>query len=108
MIPPITWFLVAILLILQISSYFSDKLLGIVRDIVLHMKEIRSENDPRVSSSNSQLAGDVHKGDAALEFIKHVCAVLALDQSVQDDVLVKYFLSQIVRVCIEINRGRKC
>lgn len=29
-----------------------------------------------------------HKGDAALEFIKHVCAVLALDQNVQHDVLV--------------------
>lgn len=32
--------------------------------------------------------GDLHRGDAALEFIKHVCAVLALDQSVQHDVLV--------------------
>ena len=32
---------------------------------------------------------DQHTGDAALEFIKHVCAVLALDQNVQHDILVK-------------------
>lgn len=55
---------------------------------MLHMKEMRSENDQNVSSGNPQLAGDLHKGDAALEFIKHVCAVLALDQNVQHDVLV--------------------
>ncbi|WJZ89858.1 hypothetical protein VitviT2T_009046 [Vitis vinifera] len=60
----------------QISSYFADKLLRIVRDTVLHMKGMnRSENDQ-------------HTGDAALEFIKHVCAVLALDQNVQHDILV--------------------
>ena len=73
----------------QISSYFADKLLGIVRDIVLHMKGLsRSDNDPSTSSGSPQLVGDLHRGDAALEFIKHVCAVLALDQSVQHDVLV--------------------
>ena len=60
---------------LQISSYFADKLLRIVRDTVLHMKGMnRSENDQ-------------HTGDAAPEFIKH--AVLALDQKVQHDILVK-------------------
>ncbi|CAJ1979167.1 unnamed protein product [Sphenostylis stenocarpa] len=68
----------------QISSYFADKLLGIVHDISLHMKGMsRSENNQSISSGP-----DIHRGDAALEFIKHVCAVLALDQSVQHEVLV--------------------
>lgn len=75
---------------MQISSYFTDKILGIVGDIMHHMKEIRLEKEQNVSSGNPQLAADFHKGDAALEFIKHVCAVLALDQSVQHDVLVIY------------------
>lgn len=73
----------------QISSYFTHKLLGIVHDIRLHMKGIsRSENKQSISSGLPQPMGDVHRGDAALEFIKHVCAVLALDQSVQHEVLV--------------------
>ncbi|KAJ7947962.1 DNA polymerase epsilon catalytic subunit [Quillaja saponaria] len=73
----------------QISSYFTEKLLGIVRDTVLHMKVMnRSENDQHLSSGVPQLSGNSHKGDAALEFIKHVCCVLALDQNVQHDTLV--------------------
>ncbi|KAL4326663.1 hypothetical protein AHAS_Ahas13G0022600 [Arachis hypogaea] len=72
----------------QISSYFTDNLLRIVRDIVLHMKGAsKSEDDPSTSSGLPQIVGDQHRGDASLEFIKHVCAVLALDQSVQHDVL---------------------
>ncbi|GAU25117.1 hypothetical protein TSUD_274060 [Trifolium subterraneum] len=84
----------------QISSYFTDKLLGVVRDIVLHMKGMgRSENDPSTSSGLPQLADDLHRGDAALEFIKHVCAVLALDQSVQHDVhVMRKNLLKYVRV----------
>lgn len=39
-------------------------------------------------SQNAQVTGSVCKGDYALEFIKHVCAVLALDHNVQHDVLV--------------------
>lgn len=73
----------------QISSYFTDKLLGVVGDIVLHMKGVgRSETDQSTSAGLPQLMGDQPRGDAALEFIKHVCAVLALDQSVQHDVYV--------------------
>jgi len=68
----------------QISSYFADKLLGIVHDIGLHMKGVsRSQNNQGMSPGP-----ELHRGDAALEFIKHVCAVLALDQSVQHEVLV--------------------
>ena len=79
--------------ILQISSYFTDKLLGIVRDTILHMKGMsKTENDQSISSGLPQFADKTHKGDAALEFIKHVCAVLALDQNVQHDVLVILFL----------------
>ncbi|KAK7262191.1 hypothetical protein RJT34_29753 [Clitoria ternatea] len=66
----------------QISGHFTHELLRIVRLIGLHIKESRSEN------SFPQLMGDAHRGAADLEFIKHVCAVLALDQSVQHDVLV--------------------
>ncbi|XP_057456006.1 DNA polymerase epsilon catalytic subunit A-like [Lotus japonicus] len=69
----------------QISSYFTDKLLGVVRD----MKRMTSSvNDQSSSSVLPQPTGDLHRGDAALEFIKHVCAVLALDHSVQHDILV--------------------
>ncbi|KAL9391175.1 hypothetical protein Peur_015095 [Populus x canadensis] len=73
----------------QIGTHFTDKLLGIARDTVLHMKGInKSENDQQISLGIQQPAGMNHKGDPALEFIKHVCAVLALDQHVQHEVLV--------------------
>ena len=75
-------------IMLQISSYFTDKLLMIVRGIVHHSKgSKRSQNDDE-SAQVDQLAGNVLTGDAALEFIKHVSAVMALDQNVQHDVLV--------------------
>lgn len=81
--------------LLQISSYFTDKLLGIVRDAIFHMKDMkRSENDQPILQ---QFTDKTHKGDAALEFIKHVCAVLALDQNVQHDVLV---ILVLIRHCI--------
>ncbi|XP_020536143.1 DNA polymerase epsilon catalytic subunit A isoform X2 [Jatropha curcas] len=73
----------------QISTYFTDKLLGIVRDTLLHMKGINKPEDERqISSGFSQIGGSIPKGDPALEFIKHVCAVLALDNNVQHEVLV--------------------
>ncbi|XP_040949366.1 DNA polymerase epsilon catalytic subunit A isoform X2 [Gossypium hirsutum] len=68
----------------QISSYFTEKLLGIVRDIVLHMKGLNGSGKVGQQSVHNV----PHKGDAALEFIKHVCTVLALDHSIQHDVLV--------------------
>ncbi|KAK9279688.1 hypothetical protein L1049_013368 [Liquidambar formosana] len=71
----------------QISSYFTDKLFRIVRDIVLHMKGMNKSEKP-MSHGLPQPAGNTHTGDAALEFIKHVCAVLALDQNVQHDILI--------------------
>lgn len=87
---------------LQISSYFTDKLLGIVRDTIFHMKELnRSENEQNVYVGRLQLDVDVNKGDAALEFIKHVCAVLALDQNVQHDVLV-IFVSLFSCHCLSL------
>lgn len=46
------------------------------------------ETDDQTSHALEQAAPHPHKGDAALEFIKHVCAVLALDLNVQHDVLV--------------------
>ncbi|XP_022730050.1 DNA polymerase epsilon catalytic subunit A-like isoform X3 [Durio zibethinus] len=74
----------------QISSYFTEKLLGIVRDIILHMKWLSGseKNDQQNAHRVPQLASNLNKGDVALEFIKHVCAVLALDHDVQHDVLV--------------------
>lgn len=75
-------------LVLQISSHFTVKLLGNIRDI-LRKKEINKvEDESEASAEMSRLSGNVKKGDATLEFIKHVCAVLALDQNVQHDVLV--------------------
>ncbi|CAM8878713.1 unnamed protein product [Rhodiola kirilowii] len=73
----------------QISSYFTHKLFKIAGDIVRDMKKMKAANSEQsVSSGPLQYGGHRHKGDAALEFIKHVCAVLALDQNVQHDILV--------------------
>ncbi|KAJ0570212.1 putative DNA-directed DNA polymerase [Helianthus annuus] len=64
---------------LQIESYFTDKLLKIVSDIVLRMRE----------------KGKSH----ALELIKHVCAVLELDQTVQPEIqIMKRNLLRLVHV----------
>ncbi|GAB4856745.1 hypothetical protein Ancab_014659 [Ancistrocladus abbreviatus] len=83
-----------------ISSYFTDKLFRIVQDIIHLSKGMKkSENEWRLSQFNSVLADNVHKGDAALEFIKHVCAVFALDQNVLHDALVmRKNLLKILRV----------
>ncbi|OVA03605.1 DNA-directed DNA polymerase [Macleaya cordata] len=85
----------------QISSYFTDKLLRIVRDIVHHVKGTnKSGNDGQKSHGLPHVAGsNTHTGDAALEFIKHVCAVLALDHNVQHNILVlRKNLLKLVRV----------
>ncbi|GAV76364.1 LOW QUALITY PROTEIN: DNA_pol_B domain-containing protein/DNA_pol_B_exo1 domain-containing protein/DUF1744 domain-containing protein [Cephalotus follicularis] len=71
-----------------ISSEFTDKLLDIVRDIGLHMKGMNELVNDHVSQGTPQLSGKINRGGPALEFIKHVCAVLALDYNVQHDVLV--------------------
>ncbi|XP_057534123.1 DNA polymerase epsilon catalytic subunit A-like [Amaranthus tricolor] len=72
----------------QISSYFTEKLFMLVREI-FHSKETKKlQNDDDLPQVDPQLTRNVHTGDAALEFIKHICAVLALDQNVQHDVLV--------------------
>lgn len=47
-----------------------------------------------------QSSGNILKGDAALEFIKHVFAVLVLDQNVQHDVLVSPSLSSLHFNCV--------
>ncbi|KDO51331.1 hypothetical protein CISIN_1g0001612mg, partial [Citrus sinensis] len=70
----------------EISSYFTGKLLSIVRDAIHHMKKMN--NDQHNSPGVMQTAANIHKVDAPLEFIKHVCAAFALDQNVQHDVLV--------------------
>uniref|UniRef100_A0A452YAT5 DNA polymerase epsilon catalytic subunit n=1 Tax=Aegilops tauschii subsp. strangulata TaxID=200361 RepID=A0A452YAT5_AEGTS len=81
----------------QIGTYFAEKLLTIVSDILLHFKgKGKSES---VGPSNSELDPHLHKGNAALEFIKHICAVLALDQNVQHDILrMRKNLLKLVRV----------
>lgn len=47
-----------------------------------------SQKNQETPDANSQPYSHVEKGDPALEFIKHVSAVLALDQNVQHEVLV--------------------
>lgn len=75
----------------QISNYFTEKLLKIVRDTLHHSK-----------GHNRQDNGSVGFGctrDPALEFIKHVCAVLSLDQNIQHDILrMRKNLLKLVRV----------
>lgn len=45
-------------------------------------------DQPPTHGFSSSIGFQSHKGDAALEFIKHISAVLALDQNVQHDVWV--------------------
>ncbi|KAI3971229.1 hypothetical protein MKX01_021996 [Papaver californicum] len=84
----------------QVRSYFTAKLLKIVRDITQHFKTNKSRNDGQKSHELPHVVGSSsHTGDAALEFIKHVCAVLALDRSVQHNALVlRRNLLKFVRV----------
>ena len=78
---------------MQISTYFADKLLRTVSDILHHFKgKSKSELDEPASRESDP---HTHKGDAALEFIKHICAVLALDQNVQHDILVNLLLEPL-------------
>ncbi|KAJ1279266.1 hypothetical protein BS78_04G142600 [Paspalum vaginatum] len=81
----------------KISTYFAEKLLRTVSDILHHFKgKSKSESD---ESANRESDPHAHKGDAALEFIKHICAVLALDQNVQHDILrMRKNLLKLVRV----------
>ncbi|KAJ8551982.1 hypothetical protein K7X08_028425 [Anisodus acutangulus] len=73
----------------KIRTYFTDKLLKIVCDPNLQMKVMNnSQKIQETSDANSQSYSHVQKGDPALEFIKHVCAVLALDQNMQHEVLI--------------------
>ncbi|GLJ44675.1 hypothetical protein SUGI_0939260 [Cryptomeria japonica] len=76
----------------QIASYFTDKLLRIVRDTQRHITAKGRREDVTVDAISHEfpkLAGSyLPMGDGALEFIKHVSAVLALDHRVQHDVLV--------------------
>jgi DNA polymerase epsilon subunit 1 len=76
---------------MQISNYFADKLLRTVSDILHHFKgKSKHESDEPAKSDPH-----THKGDAALEFIKHICAVLALDQNVQHDILVNLLFGRL-------------
>ncbi|KAF9594988.1 hypothetical protein IFM89_035761 [Coptis chinensis] len=72
----------------RISSYFTERILKIVRDTIHHVNGInKSKNDARAHVPKISSGSNIHLGDAALEFIKNVCAVLSLDQNVQDDIL---------------------
>ncbi|KAM3303070.1 DNA polymerase epsilon catalytic subunit A-like isoform X1 [Capsicum chacoense] len=84
----------------KIRTYFTDKLLKIVCDPNLQMKVLNnSQKNQETPGANSQPYSHVEKGDPALEFIKHVSAVLALDQNVQHEVLImRRNLLKLVRV----------
>ncbi|MCO5564216.1 hypothetical protein L7F22_017874 [Adiantum nelumboides] len=87
----------------QIASYFTDKLLRIVRDVLRHMsakKRDDTEMEAGLARDFPKLAGShLAMGDPALEFIKHVHAVFSLDQRVQYEALVmKRNLLKLVRV----------
>ncbi|KAF3780559.1 DNA polymerase epsilon catalytic subunit A [Nymphaea thermarum] len=85
----------------QIGSYFTDKLLRIVNDIMCHPKAQNFNGDDKPSGYKlPHLGGShMHMCDAALELIKHISAVFALDQHVQHDVLVmRKNLLRLIRV----------
>ncbi|PIA58925.1 hypothetical protein AQUCO_00400052v1 [Aquilegia coerulea] len=73
----------------QISAYFTEKILKIIQDTKYHIKGINKSVSDAHAHGLSQLGGsNVNLGDASLDFIKHVCSVLALDRNVQHDILV--------------------
>ncbi|BBN04847.1 DNA polymerase epsilon subunit 1 [Marchantia polymorpha subsp. ruderalis] len=75
----------------KVQSHFTEKLLKTVRDVQRHMNTKKYEDDEELQSAREfpKLAGShLEMTDAALEFIKHVCAVFMLDQRVQHEVLV--------------------
>lgn len=85
----------------QISCYFSEKLLKIVCDTLHHFKGKNNVDVGNIENDASKHFDSIHsnKGNAALEFIKHVCAVLALDQNVQHDILrLRKNLLKLVRI----------
>ncbi|CAN6479373.1 unnamed protein product [Victoria cruziana] len=85
----------------QIGSYFTDKLLRIVNDIMCHSKAQNFSEDEKPSAHKFSYVGGSHSHtyDAALELIKHISAVFALDQHVQHDVLVmRKNLLRLIRV----------
>ncbi|KAG8371187.1 hypothetical protein BUALT_Bualt13G0060900 [Buddleja alternifolia] len=83
----------------KIGSDFTDKLLKLVCDTSLHMKGKNKSQSDNASTGSLQSSNNVHKGDYALDFIKYVCAVLALDQKVQHEVLImRRNLLKMVRI----------
>lgn len=84
----------------KIQTYFTEKLLKIVCDPNLQMKVLNSSQKiQETPDANSKSYSHIQKADPALEFIKHVCAVLALDQNVQHEVLImRRNLLKLVRV----------
>lgn len=84
-------------IILQVNSDFSSKLLRIVEDILHHFKHknaVNEEHTDGIFPPNSPMQTE----DVALEFIKHVCAVLALDHNVHHDILVILLPSRVAVV----------
>ncbi|CAH9070869.1 unnamed protein product [Cuscuta europaea] len=83
----------------KIQTHFTDKLLKIVCDPSLQLKR-SSLHDGESSNASSLLSSKKsQQGDLALEFIKHISAVLALDLNVQHEVLVmRRNLLKLVRV----------
>ena len=67
----------------------------VVRDVQRHMNaRRRDEEDPEAQLSREfpKLAGShLAMSDPALEFIKQVCAVLALDNRVQHNIMVSSY-----------------
>ncbi|XP_073146772.1 DNA polymerase epsilon catalytic subunit A-like [Henckelia pumila] len=74
---------------IKIRSHFTERLLKLVSDPSLHMNgRKKSRSDHNTLTGSLQSINSSYKGDSALDFIKYVCAVLALDQKVQHEVLI--------------------
>lgn len=73
--------LLTLLFILQFKSDFRDRLFKVVCD-------------PHLQTEGRNKSGSI-PSDSALDFIKYVCAVLALDQKVQHEVLVRTIIFNV-------------
>lgn len=77
------------------SSYFTDKLLRIVRDIQRHVaskSSVEEDEDDVAAAARKfpELAGShLELGSPALEFVKTICAVMLLDRAAEQSVMVR-------------------
>jgi len=68
-----------------VRDYFTNKLLGIARDIVMHIHAGSSNPDNDFPFLAGSYLDAASMGSPALAFVRSVCAVFALDDNIRDE-----------------------